>query len=74
MKTSFKLTAFTLSESLPHPNPTPLQIRVKVFHMQNSQVDYVILAFIFINLRLIWWNSTAESYAFDVYQTFWKGF
>ena len=52
MKTSFKFTAFTLSELLPHPNPTPLQIRVKVFHMQNSQVDYVIFAFIFINLRL----------------------
>ena len=39
MLQSYKFTAFALSESLPH-------------QMQNSQVDYVIFAFIFINWKI----------------------
>ena len=52
MLQSDKLTAFTLSESLPHPTQPHSQIMVKVFQRQNSQVDYVILVFILIDLKL----------------------
>ena len=38
--------------------------------MQNSQIEYVVFAYIFIDLRLSYWKMTAESYAFDFYQCF----